>query len=255
MIGENKGGFSPSTSQKSVDTNRKEVIYDNYKTDVRFINNLLLHFVKNEAVNMKLGIKQAILDKAIDLFYEVGFVKASIRDIAKDVSISKGTIYFHFKNKEEILYRILVDLNDFILAGLRQIIQKNSDPVRALKEMMYWQICLTPQKRKEIKIYMEEQYLLSPELRKDVLRRHREVYELYYKKVCEIDSSLLRNFNRVTITFSLFGMINWVYRWFRDDRSQTIEQVAADIVRMAFFGFFKEEAIPGLKKIKAFETN
>ena len=54
--------------------------------------------------------KAGIIEKATDLFYRHGFVKASIRDIVKAVGITNSTVYIHFKNKDEILYCIIEDI-------------------------------------------------------------------------------------------------------------------------------------------------
>ena len=185
--------------------------------------------------------KEKILNSAIDLFYEVGFVKASIRDLVEGIGISKAAVYFHFKNKDEILYQIILDLNVFVMGELNAVIEQYDDPVECLKKMIFRQIHLTTEKRKEIKIYMEEQYQLPPTLRKQALQRHRQVYDLYYNKICEINKRLSLNMNRVTTTFSVFGMINWVYRWVKDDGDVFIEEVAEDIVGMLFEGIVREK--------------
>lgn len=46
--------------------------------------------------------RQEILDASMKLFYEKGYNKTSISDIAKDLNISQGLCYRYFKSKEEI---------------------------------------------------------------------------------------------------------------------------------------------------------
>lgn len=48
-----------------------------------------------------------IIDCAVDAIAEVGFVKASVDQIAKRVGVSKGVITYHFPNKEEIVDAIV----------------------------------------------------------------------------------------------------------------------------------------------------
>ncbi|MCD8343559.1 MAG: TetR/AcrR family transcriptional regulator [Oscillospiraceae bacterium] len=54
--------------------------------------------VKNAQVR-----KEEILDAALRLFYEKGYAKTTVEDIMRECSIAKGTLYYHFKSKEEIL--------------------------------------------------------------------------------------------------------------------------------------------------------
>jgi len=51
--------------------------------------------------------KEKIVDVAIELFNKKGSAKTSTRHIADVMGISVGNIYYYFKNKEEIIRRIL----------------------------------------------------------------------------------------------------------------------------------------------------
>ena len=185
-------------------------------------------------------MKEKILESAIDLFYKAGFVKASIRDISQKVGIAKSSVYEHFKSKDDILYQIIIDLNTFVVRELKRAAGMHDSPLESLRAMIFWQVCVTTEKRKEVKIYIEEQYQLPPRLRKSALKGHRQVYKLYYNKICEINQDLLPDMNRIAMAFANFGMINWVYRWFREDGEMTIEEVAEVIIRIFFNGILKD---------------
>ncbi len=47
--------------------------------------------------------KDFILENALDLFAKSGYYAVSIRTIAKSVKIKESSIYYHFKNKQDIL--------------------------------------------------------------------------------------------------------------------------------------------------------
>lgn len=57
-----------------------------------------MRLVKEAAVR-----KNEILDAAEHLFVTKGFDKTSTNDILNEVGIARGTLYYHFKSKEEIL--------------------------------------------------------------------------------------------------------------------------------------------------------
>lgn len=44
-----------------------------------------------------------ILDVAVELFAEVGYDKAGIRELAGRLGVTSAALYYHFRNKEEIL--------------------------------------------------------------------------------------------------------------------------------------------------------
>jgi AcrR family transcriptional regulator len=189
----------------------------------------------------KANTKEIIIEKATDLFYKHGFVKASIRDIVRSVGVTNSTVYFHFKNKDEILYCIIEDIGSVLLKNLRAASQKYQDPVDCLREMIFKQVCLTKEKRKELKIYMEEQYQLQTALRNKAIRQHRQLYDIYYNKICEIlDKGLGRQIDKTVMTFGIIAMVNWAYRWFIDNGRLSIEDVAEHITHVFFSGILKD---------------
>lgn len=50
--------------------------------------------------------RQALLDAAARLFSSQGFAATSIRDIASEVGMLPGSVYYHFPSKEEILLTV-----------------------------------------------------------------------------------------------------------------------------------------------------
>ena len=71
-----------------------------------------MRVVKEAAVR-----KNEILDAAEELFVTKGFDKTSTNDILERVGIARGTLYYHFKSKEEILNAMI----ERISAGLVEI--------------------------------------------------------------------------------------------------------------------------------------
>ncbi len=51
--------------------------------------------------------KERILDAAFDMFKQYGFMKTTVDEIARLAQVGKGTIYFYFKNKEDILITLV----------------------------------------------------------------------------------------------------------------------------------------------------
>ncbi len=51
--------------------------------------------------------KQAILDSALNLFYEKGFSRTTFDEIARRINLTKGAVYWHFRNKADLLAEII----------------------------------------------------------------------------------------------------------------------------------------------------
>ncbi|MBK5195246.1 MAG: TetR/AcrR family transcriptional regulator [Proteiniphilum sp.] len=55
-------------------------------------------------------VKERIIEKAGDLFYQYGIKNTSMDELASSLGISKRTIYENFKDKEDILLSLLMQL-------------------------------------------------------------------------------------------------------------------------------------------------
>lgn len=182
----------------------------------------------------KSNLEKKILDTATELFAEHGFVKASIRDIAKQVNGSNSCLYVYFKNKDEILFRIITDVGAELIHALNAVISENEDPVECLKQMIYAQILLSMNAPKKMKIYLEEQYQLSPALKERALQQHREIYDLYYGALDALEKAglLCVQIDKVVMTFGIFSHMNWVYRWLNPAGPLSVEEVAKHSITM-----------------------
>lgn len=63
-----------------------------------------------------------IMDAAMILFMEKGYTNTTTQDIVDKVNISRGLLYYHFKNKEDILYCLVEQYSDRLLKDIYSIV-------------------------------------------------------------------------------------------------------------------------------------
>lgn len=73
--------------------------------------------------------KEEILDAAEKLFATKGFDNTSTGDILDAVGIARGTLYYHFKSKEEILDSVIQRMTNRLMQDAREIVRKKELPV------------------------------------------------------------------------------------------------------------------------------
>ena len=61
--------------------------------------------------------KEEILDVAERFFATKGFDNTSTNDILKEVGIARGTLYYHFKSKEDILDGVIERMTRCLMAS------------------------------------------------------------------------------------------------------------------------------------------
>ncbi len=62
-----------------------------------------------------------IINAAMLLFMEKGYINTTTQDIVDKVNISRGLLYYHFKNKEDILYCLVEQYSDKLLKRIHLI--------------------------------------------------------------------------------------------------------------------------------------
>lgn len=67
----------------------------------------LKQMMAQEPATTKTSKRDAIVEAADRLFYQCGYEHTSFADIARDVQISRGNFYYHFKTKDEILDAVI----------------------------------------------------------------------------------------------------------------------------------------------------
>ena len=73
--------------------------------------------------------RNEILDTAEKLFITKGYDKTSTNDILDRVGIARGTLYYHFKSKEEILNAMIERINGALITKAKTIASDTSIPV------------------------------------------------------------------------------------------------------------------------------
>ena len=74
-----------------------------------------------------------IMDAAMLLFMEKGYANTTTQDIVDKVNISRGLLYYHFKNKEDILYYLVERYSEKLLRDIHVIV--NDDDKTAIEKI------------------------------------------------------------------------------------------------------------------------
>jgi AcrR family transcriptional regulator len=81
--------------------------------------------------------RNQILDAARKLLFAMGINRISISRIAKESQLGVGTIYFYFKNKEEIFAALQEEGLSFLYSIIEQVVVQGADPREQLKKIAW----------------------------------------------------------------------------------------------------------------------
>jgi TetR/AcrR family transcriptional regulator, cholesterol catabolism regulator len=182
--------------------------------------------------------REALIQAAINLFYQKGYLDTSIREIGAKAGISNSIIYHYFKNKEEVLYEIINHATKELIEALVRVDREVSDPVECLTEMLVEHSAIfSLKRRKETKIVDSDSFFLHGKWREATVAQQRQIYQLYKSKLHEIaGQGILKEVDVTVAAFSILGIINSSFRWFKESGVLSRDEVARDITKLVFGG-------------------
>lgn len=186
-----------------------------------------------EAHDEKLAL---ILRTAAAIFAEKGYHQASIRDISRATGISLSGLYYYVRSKEEILFRIQEHSFATVLENLQRQLAQGGDAEDKLRRLVENHLRFFVSNMKEMKVLSHEATALTGDARQRVNGLKRRYTDLCLGLLAEMAPERSAEELRVA-TFSLFGMMNWIYNWYRPGRDLRVEELAAEMTRIFLHGF------------------
>lgn len=183
---------------------------------------------------------ESILRTAAAIFAEKGYHQASIRDIARATRVSLSGLYYYFTSKEELLFLIQDHAFGTLVGNLERLLDGVDDPHRALRLLMENHLRYFVNNMAEMKVLSHEAESLTGEYRTRVNAKKRRLTEI----AVQILSGLRPQGNpdpRVA-AFAMFGMMNWLYNWYRPGRDEPVEKLVDDMHRIFVSGFVPDGA-------------
>jgi TetR/AcrR family transcriptional regulator, cholesterol catabolism regulator len=172
-----------------------------------------------------------------------GYEATSMNDIADAVGLTKAGLYHYIRGKEDLLFQIMSYGMDMVDQDVMAPAQQAQDASERLTIIVSRHIKRVLEVGGAVSILLDEMYALTPEHRRAIRARKRAYFELIRGTLEELSAEgKLRKVTPTVATFSLFGMVSWVSRWFRRDGKLSSEQILSDTIEIALSSVLKDAA-------------
>jgi len=163
-----------------------------------------------------------ILDYATEIFADKGYEGASMRDLSRLSGISLAGLYYYFESKEKLLYFIQQHTFNTIMERLRQQLANSTNPEDRIRIFVRNHVDYSVAKQKAMKVLSHEDDVLRNSYGAELAAIKREYYrvcvglveDLAKAEGLKIDGPSGGTNIRVAV-MGLFGMMNWLYTWYR----------------------------------------
>ncbi len=172
-----------------------------------------------------------ILKSAAAAFRRRGYHGASMGEIARALRMTKGSLYYYFKNKEEILFFCHDYSLDILLEVLERVEEAGGSPADRLRGLVESFVHHILDDLRGTAMTLEFHALSPPLLRRVIAKRDR--FDRGVRRLIQdgIDSGAFAPDDPKLLTFAILGAVNWIPRWFDPGgpaSSEVIGRVFAD---------------------------
>ncbi|WP_255502972.1 TetR family transcriptional regulator KstR2 [Mycolicibacterium sp. CR10] len=105
--------------------------------------------------------RDELLDLAATMFAERGLRATTVRDIADSAGILSGSLYHHFKSKEQMVEEVLVDFLDWLFGRYQEIVDNEPDPLARVSGLFMVSFEAIEDRHAQVVIYQDEAKRLS----------------------------------------------------------------------------------------------
>ncbi|MEA1960870.1 MAG: TetR/AcrR family transcriptional regulator [Bacillota bacterium] len=171
--------------------------------------------------------KQLIIDAATRLIMEQGVKGTSLADVAREAKISKGTLFYYFPAKDDLIYELTVQHFDNISYALL-------DRVESMKEESLYKIMqecvatiLMAEDRGRLNLYLLQEAVIENEVLRIRFRQTYQEYRVLMKKFLQIVSpSSSAEDNEVLSTMLIALADGLIIQWLIDPDTVSIDKTS-----------------------------
>jgi TetR/AcrR family transcriptional regulator len=176
-------------------------------------------------------IKTETLNRvAAAAFRRNGYHGTSLVDIATELGVSKATLYYYVRNKQDLFYQCH-------LAAAEQAIESvcDDDGLTGLERLKatligYIKAIICPESLSVV--ILEERSLTEKQLRAVIARR--DVFDKRVRGLIEqgLRDGSMRACDAKLASFTVLGAANWVTKWHRPTGEWTVENIATGVANL-----------------------
>ena len=184
--------------------------------------------------------KREILDAASRVFRRRGLQSTGMRDIAAELEMAVGNLYYYFKDKEELLAFVQEDTLDGLLALAARVRSRDLRADARLALLVEGQVVLFNEGTPGALAHLEGAALGEPWRRR--VQDRRDEYERAFREIIEegMAAGVFRPVDPKVTALAILGAVNWTVKWFRPDGGRTAGEIGRECAELLVRGLLEE---------------
>jgi AcrR family transcriptional regulator len=194
--------------------------------------------------------REAVLRTAAQIFNEKGFHATSLDEVAERLHVTKPTLYYYVKNKDEILFECV----SIGLHMLEDAIQREravgGSAIDQLGAAMRSYVDIVTQDFGMCIIRVGEDPLPAGSRKK--LRRFKAKLDRHFRELVQqgMEEGSIVDCDPKIAAFTIAGALSWIGRWYRAGGPLSPEQIAEQCIAVLMRGLARELPAKGRRPVR-----
>jgi len=179
-----------------------------------------------------------IVSAAAKVFRTKGYHAATVRDIADEVGILKGSLYHHFESKEALLYLVVKEPIAQMFQEIAAIADADLTATEKLRRAISAHLEAFDRHYPHLFVYLREREAVKQRFRELIGFSPKE-YERHWQQILRegVENGEFRADLDIQVTsYGLLGMLNWAYKWYDPQGRLRVQEVAEQFTSLALAG-------------------
>lgn len=188
--------------------------------------------------------KAQILSSAIKIFGKKGFQNATIAEIAKDANVGDATIYEYFKNKEDLLLAIPVEITRELIPQINDHMMGIKGAFNKLRKFIWWWLNYIEKNPGYGSIVLLELKTSKTYVFTEAYQAARNFYQIVLDIIKEgqEEGAIKKEINVFLARSICVGAIEHIIiRWLLKDRKYSLTQYADELADLLIDSFKKAD--------------
>lgn len=179
----------------------------------------------------------AIRQAGLDLIYRHGYEAMSLRRLAAEVGLREGSLYNHIASKQELLFSLVDDHMDRLLAAMNEAMEGVTGGEASLRAFVTFHLRYHMQRQAEVFVINSELRSLDESGLKTIVAK-RDAYEEELVSILRLgnqEGQLGCTDCRIAAK-AIIAMLTGVCTWFKPEGRLTVEQIVPLYIRLVMDG-------------------
>lgn len=170
--------------------------------------------------------KEEIILSAVKIMNEKGHQRATMEEIAAELQMTKGSLYYYFRNKEDLIFRCHELVLEQAIDELREAFHSNVSNVVRLQQMIAIHVKYAVKEKESFNMIIKPDETFSTDHLHPILKKRNE-YEGWFDRVilAGIECGEFNINEPKIVRMILLGALNWIQQWYKKAGDKSLEEL------------------------------